>query len=241
MPRHIQMVNRFFSLAEAKSVCDRHPLGGDSGGYLDLSEYTHADPMAFKYLASQGERGMLELGLKELDVQTASILLTCSSFLDFKNLDYFSREVATVLSNSHGCLGIDGVHDVKVEVISELARHRGSLSLSFMDKLTMEMATELARQRWGELFVRVPEQPSMPVQLKLFYDYAGIAVTLQFPYDSKNFNSDSYGLCHKTVLVQVVNGENGESWCNITASDSADSRHERMEFIRERGCDASPD
>lgn len=237
------MKNKFFGMAEAYSVCERYPLTGEFGedsAYLDLSEYTHADPMAFKYLASQGERNFLEIGLRQLDVQTATILLACSSHLDFKNLDYLSPEVASVLSEAHGILSIDGLRDVKIEAISELVKCGGEIFLSFAGGLTMEIATELTKHR-GMLFVRAPDQPSICIQLKLFYAYSGYVVTLQFPSNGENINSDFYSLCHRNIKVELIKWDSGEAWYNVTAIDNPELWRERMEFIQSGISDGAPD
>lgn len=229
------MENVYFSLAEAMSIAKRNPATEDFDDCLDLSEYSHADIKAFEFLASQGDRQSVLLGLTNLDVQIASVITSFCHSITFTNLAQLSRESASVLSNTMNVLEIEGLGDIEAEVATELAKHKVALYLSFLGALTSNIVKELAKHNHS-LFVTVAQEPAMSLQQTLLSRYTGYEVTLRYPDDNEICRSDYYEYPNKKVEIRSFQDDSGRLWRDVSAKD-VDGWFNRNEINKAVNCD----
>lgn len=223
------------SLEEAISISALNPATDEFDDCIDLSSYAQAELKAFEFLASQGHRQFVILGLTNLDVQLASVITSFFHSITFTNLVQLSRESASILSNTMNVLEIEGLGDMEAEVASELAKHKFALYLSFLGTLTSNVVQELAKHN-HELFLTVAIEPHMDVQKAILFTYVGYEVTLRFPVDNEICRSDYYEYPNKKIEIRSFQDDSGRLWRDITAND-VDGWFSRNETNKADNCD----
>jgi hypothetical protein len=182
-----------------------------------LSAYTQADLKVFEYLASQGDRQTIVLGLNKLDVQIASVITSFCHNIQFENLPHLSLEAARVLTNTMNVLEIRGLIDIDPAVAGVFANHGSALYLSISGRLNSEIADELVKHNF-ELFLTVAIEPDISVQETLLTSYAGYEMTLRYPIGSKAGSDIGFNIIKKFEVREFAD-DTGQLWRDISVND----------------------
>lgn len=212
------MTHNILNLAEAMSISARNPPSDEFADCIDLSGYTQADLNAFEYLARQGDRQTILIGLNNLDVQVASVITSFCHNIILENLPHLGLEAARMLTNTMNVLEIKGLVDIEPAVAGVLANHRCALYLSISGRLNSEISDELVKHN-HEMFLTVAIAPDISVQEALLSSYAGYELTLRYPISSKVGNDLGFNIGNKKFEVSEFVDDAGQLWRDITVND----------------------
>lgn len=215
-------------MAEANAILNRHSPTGESD-FLDLSEYSQADPQAIELFANR-EWTCVILGLTRLEIPNASAIAKLQTSPEFTNLTYMSQGTAALLSEPGFALSIDGVLEIDACMASELASYKADVRVKHLEHLSLEAAMALAKHKY-EMFVSFDAPPPMGVQRSFLFAYEGDRVEIIFPSDVALSNDDLYFNWLRKIYVGSSVDDAGQIFVNVISTAKYSNQTEMYESL----------